>query len=166
MPQKNSKILERIYRLISLRQRSEKEVRDYFRIKNQQLRIKGKELHSNSVIEDTVKKLKELRLVDDEQFAKAWIESRSRKKGMRVIKQELFQKGISKEIIEEVTRYKIQDINEQETATRLFERKINAWKNLEPLKFKKKAIEYLMRRGFEYEIIKDIIEKYIKKDYN
>lgn len=158
--------MERIYRWFSLRQRSEKEVRDYFKIKNQRAGVKGKEPYSELVIETTIQKLKELRLLDDEQFAKAWVEARSKKKGMRVIKLELFQKGISKEIIEEVISNKTQETNEEETATRLLERKINSWKNLEPLQFKKKAYGFLMRRGFEYEVVKDVVEKFIKRDYN
>jgi len=166
MPQKNPKILERIYRLISLRQRSEKEVRDYFRIKNQESRIKGKELYSNSIIEDTVKKLKELRLLDDEQFARSWVESRSKKKGMRVIKQELFQKGISKEIIEEILSRNSLATSEEIVAQQLLERKLRQWKNLLPSEFKKKAYDFLLRRGFEYEVVRSVVEKNIKRDYN
>ncbi len=159
MPQENSKILERIYRLISLRQRSEKEIRDYFR-------IKGKGAYSNSVIEDTVKKLKELQLLDDEQFARSWVESRSRKKGIKVIKQELFYKGISREIIEEVYRQQATGNSESETAEKLLEKKLRVWKNLEPQKFKQKAYDFLMRRGFEYEVIKIVVEKALRKEYN
>lgn len=158
--------MQRLYRLISIRQRSEKEIRDYFRIKNQRAKIKGKETYNDEVIEATIKKLKELRLINDLEFAKAWIQARSKKKGIRAIKPELFQKGISKEIIEEVTSNKKQDTNEEEIAARLLEKKINSWKNLEPLKFKKKAYEFLMRRGFEYDIVKDVIEKFVKRDYN
>ena len=166
MPQKNSKILERIYRLFSLRQRSEKEIWDYFKIKNQRAKITGKEPYSDFIIETTIQKLKELRLLDDGQFAKAWVESRSKKKGLRVIKLELIQKGVSEEIIEEVISNKRQDTNEKETVARLLEKKINSWKNLEPLKLKKKAYEFLMRRGFEYEVVKEVIDTSIKLSVN
>lgn len=166
MPPKNSKILERIYRLISLRQRSEKEIRDYFKIKNLKAKIKDKELYSELVVETTIQKLKELRLVDDEQFARSWVESRSRKKGMRVIRQELFQKGISREIIEKVYSEQGTVDSELETAEKLLEKKLRIWKDLEPQKFKQKAYDFLMRRGFEYEVVKDVVEKLIKKDYN
>jgi len=37
------------------------------------------------------------------------------------------------------------------------------WKSLEPLEFKKKATEFLMRKGFEYEVVKGIVENIIKK---
>lgn len=154
---KTTSVLQKLYRLISIRLRSEKEIRDY---------LQGKKLYSEQAIETATQKLKELRLLNDKEFAKAWVEARSKKKGIRAIKQELFQKGISKEIIDEVTIQNIQGTNEKETATRLLERKIDAWKNLEPLKFKKKAFEFLMRRGFEYEIVTDIIEKYIKREYD
>lgn len=153
MPQKNSKILERVYRLISLRQRSEKEIRDYF----------SKKQYSDLVIEETVKKLKELRLLDDEQFAKDWVQSRSKKLGPKALKQELFQKGISKDIIEGVIGFRE---NEEEVAQRILEKKVRIWNGLPPLEFKKKAFGFLGRRGFEYEIVSKAVEKYLKKDYN
>ena len=40
---------------------------------------------------------------------------------------------------------------------------MRVWKNLKNLEFKKKAYEYLMRRGFEYEVVKEVIENLIKK---
>lgn len=150
------KLMERMYRLFSIRQRSEKEVRDYFR-------VKGKKETSDLAIELVIKKLKQKGLLNDEAFAKAWVEARSKKKGPRVLKQELFQKGIDREIIEEVMDDKLLIHDERKTAENLLEKKIRIWKNLKPLEFKKKAYEFLMRRGFEYEVVREVVEKYLKK---
>src|SRR3989344_4623647 len=49
------KLMERMYALFNKRARSEKEIRDYFRIKNYELRIKNKELISDLVIEQVIK---------------------------------------------------------------------------------------------------------------
>lgn len=157
------KLMEKMYRLFGIRMRSAREVRNYFRIKNQELRIKGKEQISDLVIEFLINKLKQKGLINDEQFARAWVESRSRKKGPLVLKQELFQKGISKEIVSSVMG-QVSSAEEQKTAEKLLEKKMRVWKNLPPMDFKKKAYDFLMRRGFEYEVIKGVVEKYSSKE--
>ncbi len=98
------KLMEKMYRWFSLRQHSEKEVRDYFRVKNAELRMKKEEERSQVVIDVVIEALKKKGLLNDLEFAKAWVEARrkSKQKGIRAIKAELFQKGIDKEIIEEV----------------------------------------------------------------
>lgn len=149
------KLMKRMYRLWNIRSRSEKEIRDYFR-------IKGKEKISALAIKLVIKKLKQKGLLNDEEFAKAWVEARSKKKGPRVLKQELLQKGIAREIIDEVISDKVEGISQEETASQLLKKKMRVWKNLPTLEFKKKAYEFLTRRGFEYEIVKEIVEKLSK----
>lgn len=167
------KLMERMYRWFSIRQHSEKEVREHFRIKNYELKIKGKEQISQFVIDALVETLKKKGMVNDLEFAKAWTEARrkSKQKGIKAIKAELFQKGIDKEIIEEVTtrpsfggRVESRESSEEELAKTALEKKMKYWKNLPPLEFKKKAFEYLMRKGFEYDVVKEIIENFTKKE--
>lgn len=163
------KLMERMYRLFSIRQRSEKEVRDYFKIKrpsfggkNLKFKIKNEEPVSDFVIEATIETLKRKGMVNDLEFAKAWAEARrkSKQKGIKAIKSELFQKGIDKEIIEEVLG-QTTDETEQELAKQALEKKMRIWKNLPALDFKKKAFEFLMRRGFKYDVVKEVVEKAI-----
>lgn len=158
-----SKLIERLYKLFSIRGRSEKEIRDYFRAKNYKLKLKDKEQISTSLINSVIQKLKEQKLLDDQEFARAWMESRSKKYGKNRIKQELFQKGISKEIIENVLN---DGADEEKLAEQTLEKKFRIWKNLPTLEFNKKAFSFLMRRGFEYDVVKSVVEKYIKKEYN
>lgn len=149
------KLMERMYRLFNLRQRSEKEVKN-------RLRIKGKEEISDLAIELVIKKLKQKSLLNDKEFAKAWVESRSKKYGVNRIKQELYKKGIDREIIEEVTGGQRIE-NSEQVAQELLEKKLERWKNLAPIEFRKKAYEFLMRRGFEYEQVKSIVENILRK---
>ena len=153
------KLMERIYRWFSIRQHSEKEVRDYFR-------VKGKEEISQLVRDSVIEVLKKKGLVNDLEFAKAWVEARrkSKQKGIKALKAELFQKGIDKEIIEEVVRQQATGSSEEELARQALEKKMKFWKNLEPQVFKKKAFEFLMRKGFEYEVVREVIEKIMKKE--
>lgn len=152
------KLMEKMYRLWSIRQRSEKEVKDYFRIKNEGI--------SGLAIDALVENLKKKGMVNDLEFAKAWVEARrkSKQKGVRAIKQELFQKGIEKKIIEEVISNKREEISEEELAKQALEKKMRVWKNLDPQKFKQKAYEFLLRKGFEYEVVKGAVENLIKKE--
>lgn len=160
------KLMERMYRWFALRQHSEKEVRDYFRVKSQESRVKGKEEISQLVIDATIEALKKKGLLNDLEFAKAWVEARrkSKQKGMRAIKAELFQKGIDKEIIEEVIRVESLESSEEELAKLALEKKMKVWKNLDPKKLYQKSIEFLLRKGFEYEVVKGIIEKIREKE--
>ncbi len=153
------KLMERMYRLFNIRQRSEKEVRDYLRNLSFKRKIKGQEEISEVAAQSLITKLKTRGLLNDEKFAYSWVESRQKKKGSRVLKQELFQKGIDREIIDQV----LEGVENKDVAEKALEKKIKAWKNLSPIEFKKKAYEFLMRRGFEYEPVKDIVEKYLKK---
>ncbi|MBU1000224.1 RecX family transcriptional regulator [Patescibacteria group bacterium] len=157
------KLMEPMYRWFSLRQHSEKEVRDYFKTKNWKLKIKKKEPISNLVVEALIENLKKKNIINDLEFARVWIDARRRKqKGIRAIKIELFQKGISKEIIEEIISNQALVVKEEELAQKALEKKVRVWKNLEPQKFKKKAYDFLRRRGFEYDVIKEVVEKTTK----
>lgn len=160
------KLMERMYRLFNIRQRSEKEVRDYLRNLSFKRKVKDQEGVSPAAIELLISKLKQKRLLSDEEFAKAWVEARrkSKQKGIKAIKAELFQKGIAKEIIEEVISGQVIGDSEGELARKALEKKMKYWKNLPPQEFKKKVYEFLMRRGFDYEIVKEIIEKIGKKE--
>lgn len=152
------KLMERMYGLFNIRQRSEKEVRTYLKNLSFKRKVKDQEEISDLTINSLIEKLKQKRLLDDKQFAKDWVEARrkSKQKGIRVIKAELLQKGIDKEIIEEVISDKREEISEEELAKQALEKKMRVWKNLSPLEFKRKAMEFLMRRGFEYEVVKKV----------
>ena len=50
--------------------------------------------------------------------------------------------------------------SEEELARQALEKKMKFWKNLPVLEFKKKAFEFLMRKGFEYEVVKDVLDKF------
>ncbi|OGE72633.1 hypothetical protein A3H40_01085 [Candidatus Daviesbacteria bacterium RIFCSPLOWO2_02_FULL_38_15] len=159
------KLMERMYRLWNVRSRSEKEVVEYFRSKNYELRIKRKEQVSDLAVELVIKKLKQKGLLDDLVFAKAWAEARRRsgKKGRIALKQELFQKGIAKEIIEEVISQQSSAVSEEELARQALEKKMKLWSALSYLEKKKKMYEFLLRRGFEYEVVKSVVENLMQK---
>ena len=129
-------------RFLSFRPRSEKEVKDY-------LEKKFRKSPNENLVSLILKKLKEKNFLNDLEFAKWWIENR--KKGIRLIKLELFGKGISKETIEEACS--MFDIVGKEN--RLLEKLIDKKKNLTY----EKLIAYLLRRGFDYDTIRGALKK-------
>lgn len=156
------KLMERIYRLFVIRQRSEAEIRQYFKIQNYKLLIKNKEQISDSLIDLIIERLKNKGMINDLIFAKSWIEARRRSKnlGTIAVKSELVKKGVSREIISELIA-NTKEIDEQ-LAVLALKKRINRWKNLSNLAFRKKATEYLLRKGFEYEVIKKVIGKQLR----
>lgn len=150
------KLLQKVYRFLSFRDRSEKEIRDFLQRKKNE--------NSDEIIE----KLKEQGLIDDEKFAKEWAQSRRRKYGLRRIKQELVQKGISRETVESIM-YQVLSLpageagikGEEEIASEALEKKAKSWQKFEAVDFKKKAIDFLMRKGFEYEVTKKVVDKFL-----
>ena len=137
----------RSLRFLSFRPRSEKEILDYLK----------KKKTTSTTITKVMDKLKSINLVNDEEFVKWWIEQRTsfKQRGMRVIKMELKQKGIGEETIDAIihnANFTIQ--NETELAKKALEKKMKAWGKFTKEVFREKAVAFLLRRGFDYEMAK------------
>lgn len=151
------KFYERTLRFLSFRQRSEKEIRDYLKKKD------ADDLTAKKIID----KLKEHKFLNDEEFAKWWVEQRTRvkPKADRVIKYELKQKGIDLKIIESL--FENEDRSDFEKALVLAEKKM---KRLDKLEDKRKVYErlgrFLASKGFNYDTIKEVIDRTFSKEYN
>lgn len=156
------KLMERMYAWFGVRGRSEKETRDYLRNLSFKRKLKDKEEISELVVERLLEKLKQKGMINDLEFVKAWVESKSKKKGLNVIKAELFKKGINREMIEEILNQESGIKNQGETAESVLEKRLDRWKGLPLMERKRKAYEFLMRRGFEYEIVKVVVEKMVR----
>lgn len=144
------KAREYAFLLLKFRLRSEKELL-------QRLRQKG---FSEELCHDTVNFLKDREFIDDRVFARGWVASRLRRPfGLRRIKQELAQKGLDKEIIEDTFAQAKVDYDEGSIVRRLAERRFSKLKGIEPLKAKQRVYAYLMRRGFSPDLIREIIDK-------
>lgn len=140
------KTLDKLLKFAMVRPRSEKEITDYFR---------RKKVHE-SLWESLLAKLKHFELLDDKKFAKWWVDQRQsfRPKSERILKIELTQKGIVREIIDGVLGET--EIDEVKMAKDLLERKSYKWKSLEPRIAKQKMAQYLTGKGFGWEIISQV----------
>jgi len=143
-----AKILAKVLNFLSFRPRSKKEISNYLKKKN----LGEKE------IDEVLKKLERLKFIDDEEFVKFWIKSRTsgRPKGKRLIFSELIRKGIDRELIEKFLAES--DLDEAELARKALEKKLKIWQKLSSLEFRQKAARFLASRGFDWETIKKVIE--------
>ncbi len=135
------------YTLISLRPRSTAEIQ-------QSLKKKGYDL---DVIEQVINRLVDLDILNDETFAQYWVEQRDsfKPRSHMALRQELQQKGISRDIIDAA----LTDSDEISAARAAAEKKAGLLTRYEEDEFKKKLGQFLQRRGFSYELIKDIIDE-------
>lgn len=160
------KLMEKVLALFDRRMRTEKEIRDYLRGLSFKRRIKDQEEISSQAVELVIHKLKQKRLLDDVEFAKAWVEARGTKKGIKVLRAELYKRGIDKEVIEQATGVESLESNQDDAAEKLLIKRLPRWQSLPALDQKRKAIEFLLRRGFEYVVVKKVVAKILGNKYN
>lgn len=145
-----SKAKNYAFLLLKFRPRSEKEI--YQRLK--------KKKFDDRIIKETIAFLKDKDFINDNYFAKAWVESRlKRPLGLRRIKQELRIKGIGKEIIDSQIDEIKKNYSEEDIVAEIARERFNRLKNIEPEKAKRRLYAYLLRRGFSPEIVIDVINK-------
>jgi len=109
-------------------------------------------------IDGAIDKLRAQRYVDDEAFARYWVEQRERFKprGDRALRTELVQKGVSRDVIEVVLGDRAPDAD-VELAKRALSRPMTRWATLTPVERKRKIHTYLAARGFDYGTIEEVI---------
>ena len=109
-------------------------------------------------IDHAIDRLRAQRYVDDEAFARYWVEQRDRfrPKGQRALMSELLQKGVSREAIELALGEREPD-SEVKRARAVIKRPITRWLTLSDVDRKRKIHQYLAQRGFSYEVIEDVL---------
>lgn len=135
------------FRYLSYRPRSTAEVRNNL----------TKKEYPEAVIETVMTRLTELGMLDDKQFARYWIEQREtfKPRGQRALRQELYQKGISRQIIDEA----VAGVDEYAAARKAAEKKAYRWTHLPREQFFSKMNGLLQRRGFNYAITRTVTEE-------
>ena len=111
-----------------------------------------------------IKYLEDAGLINDEEFARTLIEENIKRKpvGIKVLKQKLFEKGVPKQIGEKVLESVFEKVSEKELALQNFNKLIPKLKGKEKIEQKKKVYEFLTRKGFSYDVIREIIYEEIK----
>jgi regulatory protein len=137
------KWFDKVLNLLSYRLRSEWELRDYLR------RKKAPEEYVDKILN----KLSINGYVNDELFAKRWVENRRLMKptSRRKLMMELKQKRIPNEIIDKVLSEDKDQVNEREVLKELIEKKRQRYPD------QLKLMQYLARQGYNYDDIKSAL---------
>ncbi len=139
--------LQQAMLFLSYRARSESEIRQNLR----------KHEIPDDIIEQTLERLRENRLADDNQFARAWVENRNtfRPRSRRALTMELRQKGVT----EDAAQSALADVNEEALAYSAGLKRARRLEVLEWNEFRKKLSEFLARRGFPYSVIAPVVSR-------
>jgi regulatory protein len=130
---------------LSRRPRSEWELRDYLKRKD----------YDSPTIDTTLNKLSDYGYIDDLKFAQSWISSRRLLKptSLRRLRQELMQKHVSQEVIEEALQ--VDEGDEQAALKDMIAKKSSQSRYQD----REKLIAYLLRQGFNYSDIKTALQE-------
>ena len=134
-------------RLLSYRPRSETELR-------QRLARRGAPA---DLVDGAISRLRELGLVDDAAFARAWVEGRSRlsPRSRRLLRRELQAKGIDGEAAHEA----LGRLDDEDAALRAAERRADAMWGLPYPEFRRRLGDFLRRRGFDSATVRHTVER-------
>jgi len=139
--------LQQALLFLSYRARSESEIRQ--------------NLHKHeipeTVIEETLERLRRDGLANDDQFASAWVENRSmfRPRSRRMMALELRQKGLADESVKSA----LETVDDEALAYEAALKRAPRLKGLEWSEFRKKLSEFLARRGFPYSVVAPAVSR-------
>ena len=147
------KLTAKAFKLLSYRPRS------IFEIKT---RLK-KLTPSSQLIDQVINKLIDQGLLNDEEFARWWIDQRlnHRPRGNFGLTAELSQKGIDKKIINQVLLTSVQEKN---LAKKFIRSRQSRLQSLPLQQQKIKAVQWLKTRGFSFKSIYPVIDEIIGKE--
>jgi regulatory protein len=138
---------QKAYRFLSYRPRSVAEMRQY---------LLAKGLAEPAIIQ-MIDYFIEQQLLDDHAFARYWVEQREtfKPRSSFALRQELRQKGISSQVIDET----VAGLDEHQAARKAALKKVRLWTGLPEAQFRQKMGGFLQRRGFSYQVIEPILSE-------
>jgi regulatory protein len=113
--------------------------------------------YPEGLIQEILDRFQELGLLNDQRFAESWVENRKefRPRSKSALRMELRLKGIPDETIDQA----VETVDDEEQAFQAGMKQARKYRNLEWQDFRKKMFDFLMRRGFNYEIIAPVIHR-------
>ena len=132
---------------LSATQKTEKQIRIF---------LEGKG-YLPAVIDYVIEKLRFYNFLNDGQYAESYVECVSKRKGRKLIRMELKQKGVADDAIDAAIE-SISPEQERETVTALLEKYMRG-KSWDKATLQK-AYRYLMGKGYDYEVIRSALSAY------
>jgi regulatory protein len=150
------KAYDRAVRFLSYRPRSIAEVRQYL--------SRAEAGYSVELIEAVVTRLSEQGYLNDAEFARFWVDNRQRfrPKGERALRQELRQRGLESDAIEAALA-DVDALEAAQQAARPRAERLAALAQADPLAFRRKLTEFLLRRGFGYNVAEEVVAALYKE---
>lgn len=144
-----AKAIDAAIRLLTSRPRSVREIRD---------RLRRKE-YDDVTIEHVIERLREWRYIDDEAFARYWVENResNRPRGRRLLEQELRLKGIERQTVS--TAIEEAGIDESAGALAIARAKLRSYQGEETPVARRRLGAFLARRGYGYDVVKPVLDQ-------
>jgi regulatory protein len=143
---------EKAIRLLAVRARSTKEMAGRLQLAK----------FPQPAISWVIEELTRLKLLDDAEFAAAYARSRiaTRPVGEYLLRHELKQKGINEPDIENAVVAAYQGSSESQLARDLAAKRKRACGSIDEFKAKKRVSDFLLRRGFKWDLIGEIMENW------
>ena len=113
-------------------------------------------LYPKEIVEQTMAYVKSFGYINDEEYARSFIDSRKDKKSKKEIYMQLSQKGIDKDSLDSVFEEYYDADDSREAIRRILEKKRYDPESATP-KDTQKIMGYLMRKGFSYEDIRQVL---------
>lgn len=137
----------RAFNFITYRPRSERELRQNL----------AKKEYSEATVERVIATLKRLEMLDDRAFARYWVEQRDnfKPRSNMALRQELAQKGIASNIVDEVLAPR----DDNQAAAEAAAKRTGRWSHLPREEFALKMMRYLQGRGFGYGICREVVDE-------
>jgi regulatory protein len=112
------------------------------------------------VIADVLERLQHNGMIDDARFAQAWIENRNtfRPRGRRALAVEMRRRGLEQDTIDVALEH-IDESQEETLAYQAAQKQLRKLQDLEWPEFRNKLGNFLVRRGFGYDVVRVIVER-------
>jgi len=149
-------IRQRAFRLLGRRQHASSELR----------RKLWKKDYEQKLIDEVIEELKKKGYLDDKEFIRAFVAEKSKTKNWSTkrIKSELFKRGVASKLIDETLKDRPKE-DDFENALKLAKKKYEVLlkRNLEPKELRNKLSTYLFSKGFDYELLNEIVSELMKE---
>ena len=117
---------------------------------------------SDDLVEQTVTRLQQAGLINDQEFASAWVENRNtfQPRSRSALRMELHRKGLNDEVIQPVLDEQVEEPALARVAARKYARRLAG---LEWPEFRRKLGGFLARRGFSYDTLTPVVSEIWKE---
>lgn len=140
---------ERALYLLDQSYKTEKEIRD---------KLKSG-FYPEGIIEKVIAFLKEYNLINDLRYAGMYIDYKKQSKSKKQIVQDLYKKGISKDILD--IAFEESGFSDMDSLEQLIKKRSHKY-DFDDYKSVSKLYQYLVGKGYQYSDVKSAIQKYSK----